>query len=106
MHIKSERVVLLHMVIRNCHSAAVVMKTSEFLRTACFCPICFAAAIFSVICLYAGMKADSDMAIIENDSESKGNNDKEWDKDYSLTSEEDSSNKNNGVYMTEVLLTY
>jgi hypothetical protein len=55
---------------------------------------------------YVGTKADSDVTVIENDSESKGNNDKEWDKDYSLTSEEDSNNKNNGVYMTEFLLTH
>jgi hypothetical protein len=55
--------------------------------------------------LYAGTKADSDVTIIENDSESKGNNDKEWDKDYSPSSEEDSNNKNNGVCITEFLLT-
>ncbi|PNF33141.1 Integrator complex subunit 6-A [Cryptotermes secundus] len=47
-----------------------------------------------------GTKADSDVTIAENDSESKGNNDKEWDKDYSLTSEEDSNNKNNGVRLS------
>jgi hypothetical protein len=44
------------------------------------------------------------VTIVENDSESKGNNDKEWDKDYSPSSEEDSNSKNNGVCMTEFLL--
>jgi hypothetical protein len=60
---------------------------------------------FSVLFLYyAGTKADSDVTIVDNDSESKGNNDKEWDKDYSPLSEEDSNNKNNGVCTIKLLL--
>jgi hypothetical protein len=57
---------------------------------------------FHVIFLHTGIKTDSDVTFIENDSESKGNNDKEWDKDFSPSSEEDSISKNNGVGMTEV----
>jgi integrator complex subunit 6 len=44
-----------------------------------------------------GAKADSDVTIVENDSESKGNNDKEWDKDCNPSSEEDNNSKGNGA---------
>ena len=44
------------------------------------------------------------MTIVENDSESKGNNDKEWDKDCSPSSEEDNSSKSNGVGMTKIIV--
>lgn len=44
------------------------------------------------------------MTIVEKDSESKGNNDKEWDKDCSPSSEEDNSNKSNGVSMTTIIV--
>jgi hypothetical protein len=60
---------------------------------------------FSVLFLFAGTKADSDVTIVDNDSESKGNNDKEWDKDYSSSCEEDSNNKNSGVCATFVINT-
>ena len=50
----------------------------------------------------AGTKADSDLAIVENDSDNKGNNDKEWDKDFNPSSEEDSSNKN-GVCISDFI---
>jgi hypothetical protein len=52
--------------------------------------------------LYAGEKADSDVNIVENDSESKGNNDQERDKDGSPLSEEDSKCKSNGIGMTTI----
>jgi hypothetical protein len=42
------------------------------------------------------------VTIVENDLESKGNNDKEWDKDCSPSSEEDSNSKCNGVGMTTI----
>ena len=44
------------------------------------------------------------MTIVENDSESKGNNDKEWDKECSPSSEEDSNSKINGVRMTKIIV--
>jgi hypothetical protein len=44
------------------------------------------------------------VTIVENDSESKGNNDKEWDKDCSPSSEEDNSSKSNGVGMTKFVV--
>jgi len=43
------------------------------------------------------------VTIVENDSESKGNNDKEWDKDCSPSSEEDNNSKSNGVCMTKIV---
>jgi hypothetical protein len=42
------------------------------------------------------------VTIVENDAESKGNNDKEWDKDCSPSLEEDNNSKSNGVGMTVV----
>jgi hypothetical protein len=56
------------------------------------------------IFLFAGAKADSDVTIVENNSENKGSNDKEWDKDCSLSSEEDGSSKSNLVGMTAINL--
>jgi len=44
------------------------------------------------------------VTIVENDSESKGNNDKEWDKDCSPSSEEDNSSNSNGVGMTKIIV--
>jgi hypothetical protein len=41
------------------------------------------------------------VTIVENDSESKGNNDKEWDKECSPSSEEDNNSKSNGIGMTK-----
>jgi hypothetical protein len=72
----------------------------------CFFPYASGATTFSVLFLYAGTKADSDVIIVDNDSETKGNNDKEWDKDYSSSFEEDSNNKNSGVCATKLLLTH
>jgi hypothetical protein len=42
------------------------------------------------------------VTIVENDLESKGNNDKERDKDSIPLSEEDSNSKSNGVGMTTI----
>jgi hypothetical protein len=58
----------------------------------------------SSIFLHTGAKAGSDVAVVENGSESKGNNDKEWDKDCSPSSEEDNSSKSNGVGMTKIIV--
>jgi hypothetical protein len=44
------------------------------------------------------------VTIVENFSESKGNNDKEWDKDCSPSSEEDNNSKSNGVGMTKIIV--
>jgi len=44
------------------------------------------------------------VTIIENDSECEGNNDKEWNKYCSPSSEEDNSSKSNGVGMTKIIV--
>jgi hypothetical protein len=55
--------------------------------------------------LYTGTKVDSDVTIVENDSESKGN-DNDWDKEYSPSSDDDCNNKNNGVCMPDFLFVH
>ncbi|KAJ4449233.1 hypothetical protein ANN_00630 [Periplaneta americana] len=52
-------------------------------------PLPVTADVFSK----TGMKGDSDVAVVDNDSDSKGN-DKDWDKEFTPSSEEESSNKN------------